>query len=344
MLRLEGVMEIRVLHRQGMSIRGIARKLNISRATVRRYLRQSEAPVYGPRAPRVGKLDPFRSYIAERVRQAAPARIPGTVIFREIQARGYEGGISMLRYYLARLYAVAAPAPVIRFETEPGRQMQVDWAVFRRGKDRLSAFVATLGYSRDAYVEFVTDEQVETLMAAHENAFVFFGGVPKNVLYDNMKTVILDRDVYGPGGHRFHSTFLDFAGHYGFRIRVCKPYRAQTKGKVERFIRYLKQSFFVPLESRLAANGLKVDVMTANVECKRWLRDVANVRVHATTGRRPVDLLAEEQGHLQPLPVPYGGRTLRELKSLAHLGQLVDMPDSLQHPLSSYDALMEAAP
>ena len=133
--------------------------------------------------------------------------------------------------------------PTVRFETAPGEQMQVDWAVIRRGENRLSVFVATLGWSRATYVEFVTDERVETLIEAHENAFFAFGGVPREVLYDNMRTVVTDRDRYGPGLHRYNRTFLDLAHHCGFLPRLCRPYRAQTKGKVERFIGYLRKSF-----------------------------------------------------------------------------------------------------
>ena len=130
---------------------------------------------------------------------------------------------------------------------------------------------------------------VETLIEAHENAFLAFGGTPREVLYDNMRTVVLQRHGYGRGRHRFHPGFLDFARHCGFRPRLCAPYRAQTKGKVERFIRYLRESFWVPLSSRLAQEGLIVDRETANLAVKRWLSEVANARVHGTTGALPAE-------------------------------------------------------
>ena len=183
----------------------------------------------------------------------------------ELRERGYAGGYTMLKLFVASLRPQEAAEPVIRFETAPGEQMQVDWAVIRRGENRLSVFVATLGWSRATYVEFVTDERVETLIEAHENAFLAFGGTPREVLYDNMRTVVLERHGYGRGRHRFHPGFLDFARHCGFRPRLCAPYRAQTKGKVERFIRYLRHSFYVPLASRLAQEGLIVDRETANL-------------------------------------------------------------------------------
>jgi len=118
---------------------------------------------------------------------------------------------------------LAVAEPVVRFETAPGEQMQVDWAVIRRGADRLSVFVATLGWSRAAYIEFVSDERLETLLSCHEHAFLVFGGVPREVLYENMRTVVQERDRYGHGQHRFHAGFLDFARHCGFRPRLCRP-------------------------------------------------------------------------------------------------------------------------
>jgi transposase len=168
------------------------------------------------------------------------------VLLRELRERGYTGGYTMLKALVASLKPKETAAPIVRFETEPGEQMQVDWAVIRRGGNRLSVFVAALGWSRASYVEFVSDERVETLIEAHKNAFLAFGGMPREVLYDNIRTVVLQRHGYGRGQHRFHPGFLDFARHCGLRTRLCAPYRAQTKGKVERFIRYLRESFWVP--------------------------------------------------------------------------------------------------
>lgn len=333
MVGSEAALEIRVLHRHGKSIREIAREMGLSRNTVRRYLRDEAAARYKPRPPRPTKLDPFKDYIAERLTAAAPEWIPSSVLLSELRERGYEGGYTMLKLFLATLRPKEAAEPVVRFETEPGDQMQVDWAVIRRGANRLSVFVATLGWSRAAYVEFVTDERVETLIAAHENAFLAFGGVPRGVLYDNMRTVVLERHGYGRGRHRFHPGFLDFARHCGFRPRLCAPYRAQTKGKVERFIRYLRHSFYVPLASRLAQEGLIVDRESANVAAKRWLREVANARVHGTTGEVPAERLAIERMQLQPIPAPYGGRSVRALQTPKPVPII-----GLQHPLSFYDA------
>ena len=286
MLEAEEAVEIRVLRRQGKSIREIARMVNVSRNKVRRYLRGEGLPHY-QREARPSKLDAYKHYIEERVKAAAPDWIPATVLLRELRELGYAGGNSILKAHLATLRPAAQPEPLIRFETEPGRQMQADFATIRRGRDRLAMFIATLGWSRATYVEFVTDERLETLLGCHERAFFFFGGVPREVLYDNMRTVVTDRDCYGPGLHRYNRTFLDFAHHHGFVPRLCRPYRAQTKGKVERFIGYLRASFYVPLASQLSPEGLRVDRDTANARVGAWLRDVANARVHATTGGVP---------------------------------------------------------
>jgi transposase len=335
MLTGEEVMEIRVLHRQGMSIRGIVKTTGISRNVVRRYLRSPEAPRYKLRAPRPSKLDPFKDYVAERLRAAVPSRIPGTVLLIELRARGYEGGITILKEFVAGFLPEKRDDPVVRFETEPGQQMQVDWAVIGRGSDRLSVFVATLGWSRSSYVEFCDDEKVETLILAHEHAFAAFGGVPREVLYDNVKTVVLERNTYGRGHHRFHSGFLDYAGHAGFVPRLCRPYRAKTKGKVERFIRYLKESFWVPFASGLKQAGLRPDKDAANIAVHRWLREIANARVHGTTGEVPAQRLENERGKLRPLPRPYGGRSVRQLQAPIVHEPIV----GYQHPLSLYDEL-----
>jgi transposase len=328
----EAVMEIRVLLKQGKSIRAVAQELGVSRNTVRRYMRGAE-PGYAARPPVAGKLAAHAEWLAERVRQAAPERLSATVLLAELRRRGYRGGITILREHLAALRPAAAPEPVVRFETAPGEQMQVDWAVIRRGADRLSAFIAVLGHSRAAYVEFVTDERVETLIACHQEAFVFFGGVPRTVLYDNMRAVVTGRDAYGPGRHRFQPAFRDFAHHAGFVPKLCRPYRAQTKGKVERFIRYLRTSFLVPLTTRLKQEGQALDVVTANVEVRKWLRDVANARVHQGTGQVPAAVLTEERKTLQPLPQPWCG-------ALATVPAVMASAAVIQHALSVYDALL----
>jgi len=171
----------------------------VSRNTVRRYLRDGEEMRYRGRPPRPSLLVGFEDYIAARVTAALPNRL-SAVVLRELRERGYAGGYTILKDHLVRLRPAATAGPVVHFETAPGEQMQVGRASIRLGADRLSVFVATLGRSRAAYVEFVTDERLETLLAAHEHAFLAFGDVPREVLYDNMRTVVRERVAAAAAG------------------------------------------------------------------------------------------------------------------------------------------------
>lgn len=318
--------------RRGEGVRSIARQLGCSRNTVRRYLREEAARRYGPRAARVCKLDDYKSYLRERVEQARPRWIPATVLVREIRERGYHGGISQLKAWLAPLKK-REPEPVVRFETPPGKQMQADFTTVRRGRDPLLALVATMGYSRATFVKFTTGEDAATLCASLREAFDYFGGVPEHVLFDNTKAVVIERDAYGEGLHRWNDELRGLAEACGFTPRLCRPYRAKTKGKVERFNAYLKGSFVVPLAATIEAAGLKLDAGVANVHVRRWLDEVANTRVHATTKAVPAVRLAEERAVMLPAPA---------LKAAPAIPQRVAIPvESLQHPLSVYDELLE---
>lgn len=338
MLTQEQAVEIRILARQGESIRQISRRTGLSRNTVRRYLRDEEARRYGPRALRPTKLDPYVEYLQERMGHARPDWIPATVLLREIRERGYDGGISQLKAYLAP-FKRPAEEPVVRFETPPGQQMQADFTLVRRGRDRLLAFVATLGYSRSSFVRFMCREDFPAWREGLLAAFEHFGGVPEQVLLDNAKTVVLERDVYGEGLHRWHPGMLDLAEACGFQLRLCRPYRARTKGKVERFNGYLKGSFLVPLKASLKAVGLTLDPDTANREVLHWLAEVADRRVHATTGVEPYRRLPEDRAQLQPLP-----RGLNAAGVISERRPRTALPvESLQHPLSVYQSLLEVA-
>jgi transposase len=334
MLNQEQAVEIRVMARRGESVREIARQLDCSRNTVRRYLRDEAARRYGPREARACKLDLHKDYLRERVEQARPRWIPATVLLREIQQRGYVGGISQLRAWLAPLKK-SEPEPVVRFETPPGQQMQADFTYVRRGREPLLAFVATLGYSRFTFVKFVAraGEDVATLCAGLREAFDYFGGVPEHVLFDNTKAVVIERDAYGEGQHRWNAQLRELAETCGFTPRLCQPYRAKTKGKVERFNAYLKGSFVVPLATSLEASGLRLDADLANLHVRRWLDEVANARLHATTKAVPVVRLADERAVMLPAPA---------LEAPVSVRQRVALPiESLQHPLAVYDALLE---
>lgn len=332
-------MEIKVMARQGYSIKAIARELGVSRNTVRKYVRhQDTQPRYTSRPTRSTKLDPYKVYLQSRMEAARPHWIPATVLLREIRERGYTGGISQLRAYLAP-FKQPDEAPLIRFETPPGRQMQADFTTIRRGRSPLKAFVATLGYSRASFVRFSAREDSVAWLDGLRGAFTYFDGVTEQVLFDNARSVIHTRDAYGQGYHRWHPELAALADAYGFLPKVCQPYRAQTKGKVERFNGYLKGSFITPLAATLKMAGLTLDVDAANAHIGPWLDGVAHQRIHGTTGVKPVIRLAEERGALMPLPVSVvaapAAPPLRTGHALPH--------DSLQHPLSVYDALLEVS-
>lgn len=346
----EVCVEIQLLSKHGLSLRRIAAEVGCAVNTVRRHLALTSVPKYERKVKRPTKLAPYEAYLRERQTAAQPNSIPSSVLHGEIVKRGYQGGLSQLRAFMRSLRPTLPVEPVVRFETEMGEQLQVDWVEFRKGSTPLHAFCATMGYSRASYVEFVSDMKVATLIGCHEHAFAALGGVPRKVLYDNMKTVVIERDVYGDGQHRYHAGFLDFAKHSGFRIKLCQPYRAQTKGKVERFNGYLRRSFYVPLASRLSQSGLQLDVVTANVEVTRWLREIANERVHGTTQEKPAERMKKEMPHLQALAEPWRGDIAAARPQAAApeppaprpaivIERIAELAPA-QHPLAVYEQLL----
>jgi transposase len=255
MLTKDNQVEIEVLHRQGKGIRAITRETGIARNTVRAVLRGISDSEYGPRGPQPTKLDAHKAYVSDRIERAGSVHLSATVLLREIRAHGYVDGLTQLKEYLRVIRPKAPAEPVIRFETEPGNQLQIDFVVFRRGLQPLRAFTAELGYSRYAYVEFTNNERGDTPIACLERALAFFGGVPLQILCDNPKTIVIERNAYAAGEHRFNKQLLDVAKHYGFAIKLCAPYRAQTKGKVERF-HHIYESRFLRRCKRRRTNWL----------------------------------------------------------------------------------------
>jgi transposase len=308
---------IKKMLKQGLSKSEVARRLGLSRDTVRKYSNKPDGyvPIIS-RAPVVNSVDPYLPHVGQMLETAASegVDIPTTVIFDEIRRLGYDGSLRWLQTVIQR-YELRRRAqehePLVRFETNPGEQMQVDWIEFP--DDNLSAFVATLGYSRASYVEYVDNEKIETLIGCHLNAYEYFGGTPREALYDNMRTVITKRNAFGRGKHKFNPLFEDFSGHCGVQLRVCKPYRAKTKGKVERFNHYLRYSFHNALLVKLAMKRYKLNIDNANAEVLKWLDERANARVHQTTLQRPFELLTHERPFLNPVPSPYMGISPRVL-------------------------------
>lgn len=337
MLNQDVFVKIQVLKHQGKSIKAIAREIGVSRNTVRKYLRKSnELPTYKKRELRSTKLSAYESYLKDRVEQAKPGWIRAIVLYREIQEQGYNGKLTQLRRFLAPLKPMQSEDPLVRFETPAGKQMQVDFTIIYRGNQPLKALVATLGYSRASYVHFYDNERSESWLDGIKRACDFFGGVAKEILFDNAKSIILERDAYGEGNHRWHPKLLELSKDYGFLPKVCRPYRAKTKGKVERFNRYLKENFVTPLAATFRAQGLQLDVARANGAIGAWLNNIANERIHATTLVKPNVRLTEEKQHLLPLPPPEN-----TTEAILQTNNNRPMPvESIQHPLGIYDQFM----
>jgi transposase len=336
-------MKIQILHQQGLSQRAIAKQLGLSRNTVRRYLRAKvDNPIYAKRAKGHSLLDPFKPFLHSRIAQAKPTHLSGEVLFREIKAEGYSGSLSLLRQYLYQYRGKPAPVPTVRFETEAGKQMQVDWGQMRGGKNPIHAFIAVLGYSRAMMVVFTDNMRYDTLERCHRLSFEYFQGIPREVWYDNMKTVVVERHAYGEGKHKLNQPFYQFAKSMGFMPKLCHTYRPQTKGKVERMVRYVRDNFFRPLNTKMQALELVLDVETANEQVMVWLDTVAHQRIHDTTKQRPAERLIDERKVLQALPPQLISVKPATLTTLPLTSFSALKPWPLHHDLTVYETLMEA--
>ena len=287
-------MQIKFLAREGMQKSRIAERLGVSRQTVYNHLkRKRNEPFPKPRPKRGSKLDPFKDYIRARLEHFD---LPATTLLREIRSRGYRGGLTVLRDFVRPVKQDFIRRVTERFETLPGQQAQIDWgecgSIDVGGEKRtLYVFVMVLGYSRMMYARFTTSSKLPVLLACLLRAFNALG-IPKEILVDNMKQAVDQHDVT-TGTVRWNKAFLDFAEHHGFLPVASPPYWPRVKGKVERGVGYIKASF---LEGRSFT-----DLEDLNRQLQVWLDTVANVRIHGTTGQRPLDRHALELAHLRPL-------------------------------------------
>jgi transposase len=292
---------------EGMSQRRIAKSLGIARKTVRRVLAAVDqgrsAGLPHPDLPlpprrRPSKLDAYQETIQQLL--ARYPNLTGRRLHEELRARGFTGGYTIVSQRLQELRPRRGAAPVVRFETAPGAQAQMDYSSYdldftEEGRRRVYLFSYLLGYSRRQYLHFVEAQDFPTTIREHQKAFAHLGGVAATCLYDNFKVVVLryedDEPIYNP-------RFLAFATHYGFRPQACRPYRPQTKGKCERPFGFVDCNL---LNGRTLRSLVHLNEVTA-----AWLAEVADVRVHRDTKQRPLDRHAEELAHLLPVPtLPY---------------------------------------
>jgi transposase len=280
----------------GMSVSGIARELDLDRKTVRTALKRAVWEPYRREAPGPTLLDQHRDWLAERAPQV---HYSARILFQELsRERGFLGCYETVKLAVRPLRSEAALAGLTqrRFETGPGEQAQCDWGQVKvpLGGERrcLHVFVMTLGYSRRGFAMGFEGERMPDLLAAHEAAFAYFGGRCEQLLYDRMRTVVLGGGKDSAGKARLNSTFAAFAAHWGFTVRLCQPYRAQTKGKVESGVKYVKRNFVPGREFR--------DLEDFNAQLLSWQREIADLRVHGTTHVQPIVRFAEEVAHLVP--------------------------------------------
>jgi len=285
------MMDARFYQAQGMTQKEIADALGVTDRTVRNYL--SERPRPRIKATRRSKLDPFRDYVRTTIEMNTGMN--GELIYDSIRKMGYAGKRSVLKEYITKIRRDTERQAVIRFETEPGFQAQVDWVEFGKqivdGRLRkLYAFTMVLGYSRFPFVRFTTDMTSATLLACHELAFQHFGGVPSEILYDNMKTAwIHDGEKWRP-----NKRLAAFACHYGFVPKRCQVRRPETKGKVERFNQYLEDNFF----AGLAQDSYSLDELNESVIA--WIERIKKNKISGLGETREARF-EHEKAYLQPV-------------------------------------------
>ncbi len=292
MIRSRTVNKIHDLYAQGKSIQDIAIGLGIARNTVRKYLRHPElCAMPRPRPNRRSKLDPFKDQVKQWIEEDhcynCEAMLP------RLLEMGYKGSLSVLKRFVHPLRPPGGGHyPVVRYETQPAEQVQFDWGEFQYEQDgvqrHLYGFTAVLCYSRMRFVIFVKRCDTPTMIRCLMEAFEYFGGLPKVALTDRMKSVLVEMEDKVP---RWNALFADFMASIGVAPRVCKAYTPQTKGKVERTVGFVKQSFWAGVSF--------TDLDDLNRQAHIWCERI-NTRVHRTTHERPCD--RREREPLAPFP------------------------------------------
>jgi len=286
------MLEARILQRQGKTQTEIASALGVCERTVRNHLKNK--PEKKKQSRRGSRVDPHKPLIESILEKDSSYN--GELIFERIRKLGYEGQISVMKDYVAKVRRKLESKAVVRFETEPGRQAQVDWKEFGTqlvdGKVRkLYAFVMVLGYSRKTFVWFTTSMDQATLLACHILAFKYFGGVTAEILYDNMRTAF---SCGADGVWQATRRLLAFAAHYGFTPLRCRVRRPETKGKVERTVGYLDNNFWPRME------GIDLSLSQLNQDVLAWI-DYVSAKPLRDFGMSRTERFESERAHLTPV-------------------------------------------
>jgi transposase len=295
MLKQEVATDMKDLYRQGLSISEISKITGYNRRTVRKYAKTSVPPTSKKRKRKSSKLDNYKDYIISRL-NAHP--LTASRIYREIKDEGFTGKYTIVKDFVRSVRPKIGVPAVYRYETKPGKQSQVDWGECGKieidGKIRkLYCFAMVLGYSRMRYVEFTLSIDAPTFIQCHLNAFDFFGGYTEEILYDNIKQIIIKRAIKSTESE-WNSQFEQFFRHFGFTPRLCRPYRPQTKGKIESTIGFVKRDFFM--------GGNFSSLSDLDSQLVSWLKRV-NSNVHGTTQEIPeARLMAENLNMIGECP------------------------------------------
>lgn len=294
MLSREDFYMIKQLRGQGAHIVDIAHQIGCSERTVRRYLALPAPPKGKPKKPRASKLDPFKPFIDEQLSHQV---WNAEVIFEQLRERGYTGGVTLVRDYVRPKRALRASRQTVRYETQPGQQLQHDWGELHTEvageRCKVNIAVNVLGFSRRLHVWAGPSQDAEHTYESLIRAFQHFGGVPASVLVDNQKAAVLRHGRGSPV--LFNEGFLALAQHYGFTPRACRPRRARTKGKTERMVGYVKHHFFQRYRSFESYAHL-------NQLLEQWLETYADQRVLRQFGQSPAQRFEQERGRLLALP------------------------------------------
>ena len=313
MLRKEDFAVIEALNKRGVYLKDIAAELEVHPRTVKRALQRGGAPK-AERKVGPSKLDLYKAKVDELLAEGV---WNSQVILREIQALGYEGKGTMLRLYIQPKRALQSGRATVRFETEPGKQLQSDWGevVTEIGGVRCKVYfiVNELGYSRRFHFWCTESADAEHTYEGILRSLEYFGGVTEEVLVDNQKSAVLQAS--NSGSPHFNERFVDLANWYGFTPRACRPYRARTKGKDERMVGYVKHNFFVRYRSFESWEHL-------NQLAEQWLREEADLRVHGTVKEVVAERFAREKAYLQPLPTLHYDTSYLEYRQVAWDGYI----------------------